>query len=201
MHHLRRALDALNPEGLEFKLHILRGLLDSAPNPLTVRQIREGGPSRTVASAWYALKALERIGAITSVPKTEQCDVARYRLTDGAEDVVSSFMADRPRREPAPPLSPLPGSPQHQQVLTVLCAHPDRWFTVNELTAKLIRLRKCARRPTMELYDAGYLLRRMSDGSGPGRAAYRYRLNPDAAQCAQALLETCVQNPRRHRNW
>lgn len=167
MHHLRRALDKLQPKGLEFKIHILPRLLDRAPEPLTVSQIREGGPKRTDASAWYAMKAFERIGAVTSVPKTEQCRVARYRLADGADDVVREFMADRSRQELPPPLSPLPGSSQHRQVLAVLCAHPSAWFTVNELTSKLIRLRKCARRPTVELYDAGYLLRRMSDGTGP----------------------------------
>jgi len=189
MHHLRRALDNLQPEGLEFKLHILRRLLDAAPEPLTVSQIRKDGPNRTDATAWYAMKALERIGAVASVPKTEHCRVARYRLADGAEDVVRGFVADRSRQELPPPLSPLPGSPQHQQVLAVLCAQPDTWFTVNELTSKLVRLRKCARRPTVELYDAGYLLRRMSDGGGPGRTAYQYRLNPDAAPYAYALVD------------
>ncbi|MFD5825853.1 hypothetical protein [Lentzea sp. NPDC060358] len=198
MHHLRRALDNLPPEGLEFKLHILRRLLDSAPEPLTVSQIREGGPNRTDASAWYAMKALERSGAVASVPTTAQCRVARYRLADSAEEVVREFVADRSRQELPPPLSPLPGSPQHQQVLTVLCARPDSWFTVNELTSKLIRLRKSARRPTLELYDAGYLLRRMSDGGRPGRAEYQYRLNPDAATHAHALLDARVRSTRWH---
>lgn len=198
MHHLRRALDNLPPDGLEFKLHILRKLLHRVPEPLTVSQIREGGPNRTDASAWYAMKALERIGAVASVPKTAQCRVARYRLADGAEDVVREFVAIRSRQELPPPLSPLSGSPQHQQVLAVLCARPDTWFTVSELTSKLIRVRKCARRPTVELYDAGYLLRRMSDGSGPGRAAYQYRLNPDAAPYAHALLDPRVRSTRWH---
>ncbi|GAA3676670.1 hypothetical protein GCM10022267_74450 [Lentzea roselyniae] len=86
-------------------------------------------------------------------------------------------------------MSPLPASPQYQQVLAVLCKHPDAWFTVNELTSKLIRVRKCARRPTVELYAAGYLLRWISDARKPGRAEYQYRLNPDAAQHAHALLD------------
>ena len=189
MHQLRRALDNLQPEGLEFKIHILRRLLDRAPEPLTVGQIREGGPNRTDASAWYAMKAFERIGAVASVPRTEHCRVARYLLADGADDIVREFLADQSPQELPPPLSPLPGSLQHRQVLAVLCAHPGTWFTVHELTSKLIRLRKCARRPTVELYDAGYLLRRMSDGAGPGRAAYQYRLNPDAAPHARALLD------------
>jgi len=93
-----------------FKLHILRRLLDSAPEPLTVSQIREGGPNRTDASAWYAMKALERIGVVASVPKTAQCRVVR------------EFVTDRQQQELPPPLSPLPASPQYQQVLTVLCA-------------------------------------------------------------------------------
>lgn len=188
MHQLRRALDNLLPEGLEFKLHILRRLLDSAPEPLTVSQIREGGPNRTDASAWYAMKALERTGVVASVPKTARCRVARYRLADDVEDVVREFVTDRQRQELPPPLSPLPAGPQYQQVLTVLCEHPDTWFTVNQLTARLIRVRKCARRPTVELYAAGYLLRRVSDGGGPGRAEYQYRLNADAAPHARELL-------------
>lgn len=187
MHHLRRALDKLPPEGLEFKIHILRRLLDNAPELLTVSQIMEGGPNRTDASGWYAVKALERIGVIASVPKTVECRVARYRLAEGAADVVGEFVADRLRQESRQPLSPLPASKQYQQVLAVLCKHPDSWFTVNELTSKLIRLRKCARRPTVELYAAGYLLRRMSDGGKPGRAEYQYRLDPDAAP--HALLD------------
>ncbi|SDF60901.1 hypothetical protein SAMN05216553_102298 [Lentzea fradiae] len=197
MAHLPRALDALRPGGLEFKLHILRRLLDNDPKPLSASQIREEGPNRTDASTWYALKALERIGAVVIVPRTNECSIARYRLADGAHGAVSKFLAARSLCEPAPPLSPLPGSPQHQQVLTVLCAHPDTWFTVNDLTTKLIRLRKCARRPTMELYDAGYLLRRMSYRARPGRTSYQYRLNPDAARHAHALLDT----PARSTNW
>lgn len=189
MHQRRRALDNLLSEGLEFKVHILGRLLDNAPEPLTVTQIREGGPNRTDASAWYAMKALERIGVVASVPKTMECRVARYCLADGAEDVVIEFLADRLRQELPPPLSPLHASPQYQQVLAVLCKHPDAWFTVNELTSKLIRVRKCARRPTVELYAAGYLLRKMSDGGKPGRAEYQYRLNPDVAPHARALLD------------
>jgi hypothetical protein len=188
MHHLRRALDALQPEGLEFKVHLLRRLLDSAPEPLSVSEAMEGGPNRTDASGWYAMKVLERIGVVASVPKTAQCRVARYRLADGAEEVVSEFVAGRQREELPPPLSPLPASPQYQQVLAVLCKQPDAWFTVDELTSKLIRVRKCARRPTVELYAAGYLLRRMSDGWQSGRARYQYRLNSDAARHADVLL-------------
>jgi hypothetical protein len=186
---MRRALDGLSPEGLEFKIHLLRRLLDAAPEPLSVSEAMEGGPNRTDASGWYAMKALERIGVVTSVPKTVQCRVSRYRLAEGAADVVGEFVSDRLRQEPRPPLSPLPAGKQYQQVLTVLCKHPDTWFTVSELTAKLIRVRKCARRPTVELYAAGYLLRRLSDGGKPGRTEYQYRLDPDAAPQARALLE------------
>jgi hypothetical protein len=149
----------------------------------------EGGPNRTDASGWYAMKALERIGVVASVPKTAVCRVARYCLADGAEEAVGEFVADRLRQELPPPLSPLPARPQYQQVLAVLCKRPDSWFTVSELTAKLIRVRKCARRPTAELHAAGYLLRRLSDGGKPGRAEYQYRLNPDATPYARALLD------------
>jgi hypothetical protein len=44
-------------------------------------------------------------------------------------------------------------------------------------------------RRTVELYAAGYLLRRISDAGKPARAEYQYRLNPDAAQHAHALLD------------
>ncbi|MET8759694.1 hypothetical protein [Lentzea sp. NPDC004782] len=186
---MRRALDALPPEGLEFKLHILRRLLETAPEPLSVSEAMEGGPNRTDASGWYAVKALERIGVVAPVPKTPECRIARYRLAEGAEDVVGEFVADRLRQELPPPLSPLSGGKQYQQVLAVLCKAPDAWFTVSELTSKLIRVRKCARRPTVELHAAGYLLRRLSDGGKPGRAEYQYRLNPDAAPYAHALID------------
>lgn len=185
--HLRRALDDLPPEGLEFKIHLLRRLLDNAPEPLSLSEAMEGGPNRTFASGWYAMKALERIGVLVATPKTPQRRVARYRLADGAEEVIKDFVTGRIPLE-SPPLSPLPASPQYKQVLTVLCTHLDAWFTVNELTAKLIRVRKCARRPTVELYAAGYLHRTISDAGRPGRAEYQYRLNPAVVQHAQALL-------------
>ncbi|WP_253730363.1 hypothetical protein [Lentzea flava] len=156
---------------------------------MTVSQIMEGGPNRSFASGWYAVKALERIGVAVSVPKTAQCRVARYRLADGAAEVVGEFVVDWLRQEPRPRLSPLPGSKQYQQVLAVLGEYPDSWFTVNELTSKLSGVRKCARRPTVELYAAGYLLRRLSDGGKPGRVEYQYRLDPDAAPHARALLD------------
>ncbi|GAB2859464.1 hypothetical protein [Lentzea nigeriaca] len=90
----------------------------------------EGGPNRTDASGWYAMKALEHIGVVVSVPKTARCRIARYRLADGAAAVVGDFVADRLRQEPRLPLSPLPARSQYQQVLAVLCKHPDSWFTV-----------------------------------------------------------------------
>jgi len=189
MHQLRRALDKLPPEGLEFKIHLLRRLLDNAPEPLTVNQAMEGGPNRTDASGWYAMKVLERIGVVASVVKTARCRVARYRLADGAAEVVREFVADRQCEESRPPLSPLPVSKQYQQVLAVFCEQPESWFTVSELTSRLIRVRKCARRPTTELHAAGYLLRRLSDGGRPGRAEYQYRLNPDAVPYAHALID------------
>lgn len=75
---MRRALDGLPLEGLEFKIHLLRRLLDAAPEPLSVSEAMEGGPNRTDASGWYAVKALERIGVVASVPKTAECRIARY---------------------------------------------------------------------------------------------------------------------------
>lgn len=69
----------------------------------------------------------------------------------------------------------------------------------DELTSKLIRVRKCARRPTVELHAAGYLLRRLSDGGKPGRAEYQYRLDPDAhiaGACTTRRLSS-PQSPER----
>lgn len=186
---MRRALDALPPGGLEFKIHLLRRLLDAAPAALSVSEAMAGGPNRTDASGWYALKTLERIGVVAVVPKTAECPVTRYRLTAGAEDVVGEFMRDRSRPESPPSLSSLPAGPQHRQVLAVLCRHAGSWLTVSELTSKLIRVRKCARRPTAELYAAGYLLRRISDTEKPGQAKYQYWLNPDGLQHVHALLD------------
>ncbi|GAA3676663.1 hypothetical protein GCM10022267_74440 [Lentzea roselyniae] len=88
---MRHVLDNLSPEGLELKIHMLRRLLDSAPEPLSVSEAMEGGPNRTDASGWYAMKALERIGVVTSVPKTAECRVARYCLADGEEMSFASL--------------------------------------------------------------------------------------------------------------
>jgi hypothetical protein len=123
-------------------------------------------------------------------------EYARLRQLSGssigrsaAQWTTGEFVTDRLREELRPSLSPLPASKQYQQVLAVLCKHPDSWFTVSELTSKLVRVRKCARRPTVELYAAGYLRRRLSDGGKAGRAEYQYLLDPDAAPQARALLD------------
>lgn len=182
------ALHELPPEGLALKRHILDRLLGDAPEWLTAAQVADGGPKRTDASVWYALKALERIGVVVKAcPEDEKSDVARFRLTPDTEVVVRAFLAAE-RDEERRSVSPLPGLPRYQRILKVLYDAPDASFTVMKLCDKVRRGDVAVRRSMQELHEAGYVTRELPDPNMPGRPRFHYRLNPHAAEPASVLL-------------
>lgn len=183
IHHM---LHELRPEGLALKRHILDRLLNRAPEWLTAAQVADGGPKRTDASVWYALKALERIGVVVNI-RPEKHDVARFRLAPDTEDVVQAFLTDE-RDEERRPVSPLRGLPRYQRVLKVLYDAPGTSFTVMKLCDKVHRRDVAVRRSVQELFEAGYVTRELPDPNTPGRPRFHYRLNPHAAEHASLLL-------------
>lgn len=77
---------------------------------------------------------------------------------------------------------------------------PDKAFTVRKLLDKLWHERKSVNTPTVELFEAGYLLRELTDEREHGRPEFVYRLNPAARDHADALLCAPTCSPRqRHR--
>lgn len=182
------ALHGLPPEGLALKRHILDRLLGDAPEWLTAAQVADGGPKRTDASVWYALKALERVGVVVKAcPEDGKSDVARFRLAPDTDDVVRAFLADE-RDEERRSVSPLPGLPRYQRVLRVLYDAPGTSFTVMKLCDMVHRGDVAVRRSMQELYEAGYVTRELPDPNTPGRPQFHYRLNPHATEHASLLL-------------
>lgn len=192
---LQFALEALPPQGVALKRHILRKLLDRFPQRLTIAEVSAGGPSRTDASVRGALKTLHHIGAALFLSSEETGDLARCQLVPGAEDVVRAFLMegnDEPR-----PLSPLPPRRSYQQVLRVMYETPEQAITLKKLLTKVWRERTSVRTPLVELFEAGYLLRELTDESEHGRPEFAYRVNPDARDHADALLCAPTCSPRR----
>lgn len=194
---LRFALNALSPHGLALKRHILSRLLDNFPKKLTAAEIAEGGPCRTDASVRGALKTLDRIDAVQFASQDETGDVARWRLAPGAREAVRTFLLQQD--EEARPLSPLPPRRAYQQVLRTMYENPERTFTLKALLEKVWNERTSVRTPLVELFEAGYLLRSLTDESLSGRPEFTYRLNPDAKDHADALLCATTCSPRRGR--
>lgn len=186
---VRHALSSLPPEGQALKRHILGKLLGCAPTSLTATEVSAGGPKRTDASVRYALKALERVGVVTQArPGTESDEVIRFRLTPGTEDDVRTFLAHEPAGEERFPVSPLPVLPRYQRVLKVFYDNPAKLFTVTSLCDKVHRKEATVRRSVQELHEAGYVMRSLTDANRPGRPEFHYRLDPDAATYAFALV-------------
>ncbi|SMD22502.1 hypothetical protein [Lentzea albidocapillata] len=192
---LRNALDALSPHGLALKQHVLRKLIDSSPEQLTIAEVMQGGPSRTDASVRGALKTLDRIGAVQFLSQDETGDVARCRIAPDAQDAVRAFL--RPQDEESRPLSPLPPRRAYQQVLRAMYEAPEQTFTLKALLDKVWGERTSVRTPLAELFEAGYLLRDLTDESRHGRPEYTYRLNPDAKDHADVLLCAPTCSPQR----
>ena len=175
---------------MALKRHILDRLLGSAPGSLTAAQAAEGGPRRTFASVWYALKSLQRIGVV--LHEDLENEVARYRLAVGTEDVVRAFLANEQVGETRS-VSPLPGLPRYQRVLKVLHDEPYQSFTVVRLCDKTRCRDVAVRRSVQELHEAGYVVRDLPDQDTPGRPQFHYRLNPEAAEHASVLLLGAVE--------
>ena len=192
---LRSGLDALPPHGLALKRHILRRLLDRFPERLTIAEVSDGGPSRTDASVRGALKTLDRIGAVRFISAQETGDVARCQLVDGTRDLVGAYLATE--SEEARPFSALPPRRAYQQVLRPMYAEPGAAFTLKSLLERVWRERTSARTPLVELFEAGYLLRGLTDERQHARPEFVYRLNPDATDHADALLRAPTCSPPR----
>ena len=192
---LRFALNALPPQGLALKRHILNRLLDRFPERLTITEVAEGGPRRTDASVRGALKTLDRIGAVRFVSHDETGDVARCQLVAEAGDFVRAFLAGD--AEYSRPLSPLPPRRAYQQVLRAMYEDPGKAFTLKMLLDVVWGERTSVRTPLVELFEAGYLLRGLTDENRHGRPEFVYRLNPAAKDHADALLCAPTCSPRR----
>lgn len=189
-------LNALSPEGLALKRHVLRKLLERIPRQLTTAEVAKGGPSRTDASVRGALNSLVRFGAVQCSSREETGDVVRWRLAPGSQDAVRAFLAHRAKE--ARPLTPLPPRRAYQQVLRAMYEAPDQTFTLKALLSRVWSERTSVRAPLTELFEAGYLLRDLTDESRRGRPEYVYRLNPQAKDHADALIcaPTCSPNRR-----
>lgn len=192
---LRSALHALPPQGLALKRHILKTLVEGFPKRLTITEVSGGGPNRTDASVRGALKTLDRMGIVAFVSQDETGDVARCQLRPDARDAVRAFLLDA-GEEPRP-LSPLPPRRAYQQVLRAIYQEPGKALTVKALQDKLWSERKSVNAPAVELFEAGYLLRDLTDESKHGRPEFAYRLNPDARDHADALLCAPTCSPQR----
>ncbi len=190
------ALNTLSPQGLALKRHVLNMLLDRFPEQLTISEVAGGGPRRTDASVRGALKTLHHIGAVRFMSHHETGDVARCQLVAEAREPVRAFLLMDV--EKARPMSPLPPRRAYQQVLRVMYEEPGKAFTIKMLLDSMWRERTSVRAPLTELFEAGYLMRELTDESRHGCPVFVYRLNPDARDHADALLcaPTCSP-PRR----
>lgn len=195
MNQLQFALAALPRQGLALKRHILHKLLDLYPARLTIAEVADGGPSRTDASVRGALKTLHHIGAAVFLTHEETGDLARCQLAPGTEDVIRAFLLEG--TEETRSFSPLPPRRAYQQVLRAMYERPGKGFTLKSLLGKVWSERTSVRTPLVELFEAGYLLRELTDESRQGRPEFVYRLNPDAKDHADALLCAPTCSPQR----
>lgn len=183
------ALYSLSPQGLALKRHILHRLLEAAPNSLIAAETARGGPSRNPGSVAYALRALQRIGAVEFVPRDRPHGNDRWRLELVAKDAVREFLTDDQHDEQTD-LTPLPINDRYRAILDILCAAPTRSFTVLELVNKIPDGNETTvRKNAMQLYEAGYVFRKLSDESKPGIPKYMFQLNPAAEKYARAQID------------
>lgn len=183
------ALYSLSPQGLALKRYILRRLQEVAPAALIAADAARGGPSRNPGSIAYALRALQRIGAVEFVPRDRSQGNDRWRLEPTANDAVCKFLEDD-QQDAQPAVTPLPIRDRYRAILDILCGTPARNFTVCELTNKIPGGNETTvRKHVMQLYEAGYVLRKLSDGSKPGIPRYVFQLNPAAEKYARAQID------------
>lgn len=183
------ALHSLSPQGLALKRYILRRLQEAVPASLIAAEAARGGPPRNPGSIAYALRALQRIGAIEFMPRDHPYDNDRWRLEPAAKDAVREFLKQEQRDE-QPTVTPLPINDRYCAILGILCGAPARSFTVRELTNKIPGGNETTvRKHAMQLYEAGYVLRKLPDGSEPGIPRYLFQLNPAAKKYACAQID------------
>jgi len=184
------ALYSLSPQGLALKRYILRRLLEAAPESLIAAEAARGGPPRNPGSIAYALQALQRIGAVEFVPRNRAYGRDRWRIEPSATDAVREFLEDDQHDEQQPSVTPLPVKDRYRAILDVLCDAPAKSFTVRELANKIPGSNEATvRKNTMQLYWAGYVMRKLSDESNPGIPQYMFQLNPAAEMYARAQID------------
>lgn len=188
-HRILAALYSLSPQGVALKRYILRRLQEAAPDSLIAAEVARGGPSRNPGSIAYALRALQRIGTVECLPRDRPHCNDRWRLEPAAEDAVRVFLEDDQHDE-QPAVTPLPINDRYRAILDILCRTPTRSFTVSELANKIPGSNDTTvRKHAMQLYEAGYVSRKLSDSSKPGIPRYMFQLNPAADEYAWAQID------------
>ncbi|WP_144065261.1 hypothetical protein [Lentzea albidocapillata] len=148
-----------------------------------------GGPSRNPGSIAYALRALRRIGAVEFVARDHPQSNDRWRLEPAAKDAVREFLKENQRDE-QPAVTPLHINDRYHAILSILCGAPATSFTVRELTNKIPGGNETTvRKHVMQLYEAGYVLRKLPDGRDPGIPRYLFQLNSAAEKYARAQID------------
>lgn len=183
------SLYSLSPQGLALKRYILHRLQEASPDSLIAAEAARGGPLRNPGSIAYALRALQRIGAVEFVPKDRPHGNDHWRLESKAKDAVREFLKEDQRDE-RPTVTPLPFKDRYRAILGILCGTPTRSFTVCELANKIPGSNETTvRKHAMQLHEAGYILRKLSDESKPGIPRYTFHLNPAAEKYARAQID------------
>lgn len=124
------------------------------------------------------------------LPRKVSYESDRWQLAKGAKDPVLAFLAKKSPKVEQRKFTPLlRGTEKLRNELAIVCDDPEQWFTVKSLNK---RIRHCAvgtvRKHMVELFENGYVLRRLTDPSKPGLPVYEYRLNSKAKAHARELL-------------
>lgn len=177
------ALLTLPPQGVALKRQVLRNLLSVAPDSLTCTESGRGGPTRNIGTVLCALRALEDIGVV------RKCAKDGWGLTPETREIVRDFLfsEDDFTCETVPML--LPKNDRYVPVLGVVCAAPEKSFSISDLVARRCGSQSLVRAVTGELSKAGYLLRRLSDPNQGGHQTWIFQLNPEAEQYARSQLD------------
>lgn len=183
------ALHSLSPQGIALKRYILRRLQEAAPASLIAAEAARGGPSRNPGSIAYALRALQRIGAVEFIPRDHPQGNDRWHLEPAAKNAIREFL-EKDHRDDQPAVTPLPINDRYRAILSILCGAPTRSFTVRELTNKIPDGNESTiRKHAMQLHEAGYVLRKLSDSNKPGIPRYLFQLNPAAEKDALTQID------------
>ena len=110
-------------------------------------------------------------------------------FNESAVDAVREFLKEDHRDE-QPAVTPLPINVRYRAILSILCGAPTRSFSARELTNKIPDGNETTiRKHVMQLYEAGYALRKLSDETKPGIPRYMFQLNPAAEKYARAQID------------